>query len=344
MLGSTMHTCLFAWQERPSLKSSHLEVSDYFIGGFARYTPKTQSVVSAIAVAAYVPDSVLVSLLEDDRVCRRSKELKETLKEELQWLNDLSAEFWQRLGSISGSRAVSVRSKALRVATVAAGYINKKIFAVVEEYPWRLAIGDVRANLVQLQAVERSSVRHPVALKIKQLLAMGYNEHQLVEAIGLFREVPWTTTGVEQGHGSTAAMHKGHARLGPEQLCARSFLHSLRTLLQPPPPGRDEQLQAQAESLKRKEPEKVSGRHMFFKELRAQAQSNLPQGEKLSLAVSQALLAQHGSVWNSLSPAAQSVYNRSAQRFAAEARQALVDEVSGLEAWGEIRIRCFCFL
>ena len=153
------------------------------------------------------------------------------------------------------------------------------------------------------------------------------------DSLDLLKEVHFTTTGVEQGHGSTAAMHKGHPRLGSEQLCGRSYLHTCKLLVQLPAESSTSRLLKQAEALKSKVPERVGGRHIFWKELRREAAQELPPGQKLSKATSVALFAQHGSLWKQLPSEVQAEHNRSASRHAVESRKALEDEIAGLQAY-----------
>lgn len=51
-------------------------VSDVHLHGFARLSPEAKRFVSIISVAAFVPDNVLVALLENDRVAARLAELE----------------------------------------------------------------------------------------------------------------------------------------------------------------------------------------------------------------------------------------------------------------------------
>lgn len=111
-------------------------------------------------------------------------------------LSRLPTPFWERLASLGNETTTALRSDALRVATVAAGYIYNKLFKEAHQYPWRLAVGNVKANLQTL--MEAVSAQDPVACKFKQLLHPGFNREALENAIMLFCEVPWTTTTVEQ--------------------------------------------------------------------------------------------------------------------------------------------------
>lgn len=99
------------------------------------------------------------------------------------------ASLWKRLASLTNDTASALRSDALRVATVAVGYIPNNLFKEAHQYPWRLADGNVQTNLQTL--MHDASVQDPVACASQYLLRLGFNRQALESAILLFREVPW---------------------------------------------------------------------------------------------------------------------------------------------------------
>lgn len=66
------------------------------------------------SAAAYVPDAVLITLLEDGRV------LPGGVKEEIVWLSGCFLRSWERLASVAASAASGLVSTAMRCARVAA--------------------------------------------------------------------------------------------------------------------------------------------------------------------------------------------------------------------------------
>ena len=59
----------------------------------------------------------------------------------------------------------------------------------------------------------------------------GWSAELLAEGVEIFREIPWTTIGVEQQHGSMAVVHRAHEYLSGTMLSTRAFLHAARLLL-----------------------------------------------------------------------------------------------------------------
>ena len=94
---------------------------------------------------------------------------------------------------------------------------------------WRLAAGDIEANLRQLEA--EAAPADMTARKVWHLLKMGFSVRRLVDALKLFREVRATTADVEQAHASAATVGKYHSEFGPESIHTRSFVNLVRSLL-----------------------------------------------------------------------------------------------------------------
>lgn len=60
---------------------------------------------------------------------------------------------------------------------------------------------------------------------------MGYDQETVVVAIRLMSEVPWTTTLVEQGHGSLVLVRKVHTEYLSTALAAGGTIHTMFSLL-----------------------------------------------------------------------------------------------------------------
>ncbi len=308
--------------------------SDFHIGGFSRLTPELVHFCTVASVAAHVPDSILVDLLEDDRVARRIEALEETLADELAWVASLSESFWKRLASVEGKACFhrTLRSDCVVAASIGAAYIKRGLFNVARSYPWSLAIGNIEANLSRL--MQEENVQEPTALKVQALAAQGFNRAALVDGLMLLRDCHWSTVSVEQGHGSAAALHKHHKAYGHDMLMARSFLHMTKPLL-----ASDDSLgvggraaSAQLQALDKKQPNKVTGRHLFLKDLMQQAQQALPPGRLLSQADKTNIMAQHGALWQQCSPSQQRGWEKQAEALVAQQAEKWQGERSRLQA------------
>ena len=91
----------------------------------------------------------------------------------------------------------------MSAAHASAGFAADRIFSVVHQYPWKLAIGDIRAYLEELKG-QTDALPESTTSKIWSLLQMGYNREQLCSAVALIKDISWSSTSVEQQHGSSA--------------------------------------------------------------------------------------------------------------------------------------------
>lgn len=154
-------------------KDTH--TSDFYISGFSRLTPHVKQYAVLASFIAYVPDSFLVELLENDRVASRVEVLKAAMIEELSWLDTLAPLTWQRLAHVAGSDtlpSLALRTEVLLGGQVACSYITEKVFTVAEGMPWCLTRGDVDQKLSDLASLSKPP-DDDTATKIHSLLREG---------------------------------------------------------------------------------------------------------------------------------------------------------------------------
>jgi hypothetical protein len=208
------------------------------------------------------------------------------------------------------------------------GYTEQKLFREAEAYPWRLAAAAseevVRANLEALAALHEAPSTDPFTAPLWRLLRAGASRGPLTQAVLLLRHVRWSTLGVEQMHGSLSTVHRFHPELGLRALATRSALHMVRALFQQPEEARAlAKKEARVQKLERQLPRRATGRHAFFRALRAQVQANLPRGKAMSRAASNELFRRHSAMWLRLTPDQQQYYHQEAAIFAASKAEEL---------------------
>jgi hypothetical protein len=119
-------------------------VSAYYLGGFQRMrqNPQTLSFLSTAALACYLPNSILMSLLAEDGIGRRLPELKEVMAEELEFVLSLPGYQWDILAETCGRIGEGLRATVLEAAHVAAAFLHTQIFREAERGVWGLLQGD----------------------------------------------------------------------------------------------------------------------------------------------------------------------------------------------------------
>eukprot|EP00974_Lingulodinium_polyedra_P096110 9315106-Lingulodinium_polyedra.AAC.1 len=146
-------------------------------------------------------------------------------------------------------------------------YLDDIVFRPVAQYPWCLCQGDMSANLDALAA--GPSPTEVTSCKIKELLGRHSNRQELLWGLRLMAEVNWATTTTEQQHASVTLMQRHHPDYDLDKLLVRAGLHTFRKLLPGLTPEEKElqKLEKQLDRLEARQPDKVSGRLMFFKNM-----------------------------------------------------------------------------
>jgi hypothetical protein len=97
---------------------------------------------------------------------------------------------------------------------------------------WGLLQGDMTQKLEELK--NSPEAQEPTLQKIWKLLHMGFNRNQLALGLELLGDCSWSTTSVEQQHGSASTIMKLHGEYSRETMMSRSIVHAMRQFFQPP--------------------------------------------------------------------------------------------------------------
>eukprot|EP00974_Lingulodinium_polyedra_P070808 6854475-Lingulodinium_polyedra.AAC.1 len=122
-------------------------------------------------------------------------------------------------------------------------------------------------------------------------------------------EVRFSTTVLEQGHGSAAMVHRHHKDYSSETLVKRAMLHMCRQLI--PKAQEDysvfDKIQAQISAIKMRKPSRVSGRQIFLQELFEDFKLHVQGQDRKQVAT--LIMKEHGKRWAALSGEEQAHYN-----------------------------------
>lgn len=293
--------------------------SDFYIQGFGQLNQEVRKYACVAAVAAHACDSVLLALLHDDRVAMHLDELEGKLQKELTWMGDWGVTAWQRLATVAGCPYKQLRSSTLQAAAICGAYMERKTFSEARKLPWSLVRGDLGSNLEALLAGPTPA--DPTSAKIQRLLQLGYNREVLKEGLERLADVHWSTTIIEQGHGSAAAVHKCHSQYGQDMLCTRAGLHMVRALL--PCPDSTKQaarVSARLAALAKRQPSKATGRQVFLKHcMQAAAEGPIESRG----ARGRAIMRAHSSMWQALSSSEQAHFEQQALLLSEQKREEL---------------------
>eukprot|EP00974_Lingulodinium_polyedra_P093740 9083064-Lingulodinium_polyedra.AAC.1 len=123
----------------------------------------------------------------------------------------------------------------MQVALVSYAFIDSECFTPAGGLPWSLCHGNIERNLEEL-ASSPNRPEDPTAFKIQVMLRQGSNRQELVSAIRLLRECPWSTNTAEQQHASVSLVHRMHPSTELSTLL-RAGIHSMRRLIPAMDPG-----------------------------------------------------------------------------------------------------------
>jgi hypothetical protein len=273
-------------------------VSGFYLNGFWRLTGSRWLFLCQVALYSQVPDSILGALLADNRVARTAGDLRGRIKASLQRLADLPNGVWGCLAGVAGVTLSDLRSTVLRAAQRSAAFFQNRVLDEVEGLPWRLCAGNVAENLQELAGGPRPE--DAVGGKIWDLLRSGYNSSMLRRMVELLADAPWTTTVVEQLHASAALISRHHPDYGLRTLLARAALLTAGKLM-PVSTSSEKQLARKRRELgrlRRRQPQKASGRQLFLQEMTQCARRLGRTMTKLqSRSVQRRLMQRHGQLF-----------------------------------------------
>ena len=316
-------------EQLAAITRADAHVTDYHLHGIVRLSDSIRKYTVVASVVSFVPDAVLVEVMLDDRLVRRPAELHEAMVDELKWLEAIGSFTWQRLAAVVGKgvSSESLRSECVNAAHIAASYINRKVFDVICEFPWKLAVGDVRRNLEQLEASDEV-ISDTFAAQVRALLRIGFNRDKLVDAVVLLKEVPWSTVPVEQAHGSIAVLHRFHPLYSCDQLSQRSMLHQCRHLFTTSDDERRVGKQrALVDRLQQRRSGHISAMHAFMGFLMQEVKSSLPDGAYMPASLRQSVMKQHSQLFGSLTSDDIGFFARSAEQRSRQKAEALQGDV-----------------
>ena len=244
--------------------------SDYHLGGYRKKSEKVTQFLCLAAFASVPADELLGDMMRDDRLVLHRDEYQGRLKSDFEWLQDLPPVVWDAVAGLckdwSGGE---MRSQALSSAHTTLGFVHERVWSALDQYPWKLACGDVDANLAALAALDAPPAQESVTRKMWALASSEFDFplEQLREAVGLLGHISWSSATVEQQHASATQVKHRHHTYGTNTLCTRALIHTARLFFAVRPEDKaiarlQERLRAHLE----KQPCKLRGHNIFYRE------------------------------------------------------------------------------
>jgi len=182
--------------------------SKFYIRGFGRLATSRKWFLVRAAIVSRVAEGFQAELMEDSRVTRTYDALWRSAVDEVKWVVDLPVSVWDTLASVCDRSAGSLADACIAGAHISFHFLWRRVLLPASELPWRLARGDVEANLRALAAGPCPD--EAMSKQLWQLLSMSFPLSQLVASVNLLAEAGWTSLPAEQQHGSLSMIHRWH--------------------------------------------------------------------------------------------------------------------------------------
>ena len=307
--------------------------SEYYIHGYDNLNNDVMHFSSIAAYSSHVPDSVLLSLLTDDRIARRRGEIEGSMSQAQEMVSRIPLSFYRRLCvHLEGITPVALRSSVQFSASISGGFFFFRCLRTARQYPWRLCEGNVDENLTELHSYEAPPDDNATTVKIWKLLQIGYPRHKLADGIRRMGDGRWTTAGQEQGHGSASVLHKVHKKYGRDMIAQRALIHMARALVIDPVIAEEEKsiskIDGQVARLASRQPSKMGGRQVFLGDVLQATHAEENPGKRRKL--KDDAKAKHAMVYNSLPDHVREEYELRAEERAERTRVDIESKINAL--------------
>eukprot|EP00971_Amphidinium_carterae_P347875 6490111-Amphidinium_carterae.2 len=148
--------------------------SEYYLGGYRRFSNEHKLQVMKIAFASYPADAFIAELLEDDRLMRNRDHYAEAILDEVTYLANLDMQVWQMLVNAcnGAAEAEAFRSDCMHSALVVQAFIRDKKLTPLHSLPFSLGCMHPREAIEHILTLPASETDVVVA-KIRGLLSLG---------------------------------------------------------------------------------------------------------------------------------------------------------------------------
>ena len=296
-------------------------ISDYYVRGFMRCNQNVLRMAAVVGVSGVLTSSLCTMFLKDDRLPNMLGEVERSISESLSFVSMISLEVWGVLGQAAGMSGGELRHRCNSSAVTQAAFFRWRIRNALEP-PWTLVQGDIRANVAELlqqdQPPEEETTR-----KVWELVQMGHNEHDIVDALRLMGNLPWSSKVTEEGHKGASSVMKLHKRLGEDQMRCRALLGTVRALVMPSKAELQlQRLRDRLQALGRRRPQNIHARHAYVSGLTSCARAR-KAGVPGSRQVRKMIFRKHGKQFQQLSADQKAIWRQRAEHMQEELRQEL---------------------
>ena len=271
-----------------------------WLKGFKRLTGQVKRMMAVTATTCHVSESVLAFVLEDDRVALNLDKIDALIMQGIEKVKETPNTLVIAVGQVAELSMTEMRDDMTQSALTQVAYMRMNL-REARVLPWTVCRGDVRANLLALQAGPRPA--EPTSQKIYDLLHMGASLDEVEKGVGLLAQEPWATKSVEDGHSAASTIMRMHKKLSREVMQARSYVRLAAVLFRKNIHEiKLDNAIKKLNTLRRKNVAKISGKHAYCSQLHTQMMESYGnEGKRVRKKISKTVIKNHGKAYNKLS-------------------------------------------
>jgi hypothetical protein len=315
-----------------TLRQSH-HISEWYIKAFTKLTDRHRRAFVVGGVASHLTDAVLCVILEDSRLPLLLPVIDAELVMETEWVLAIKPSLWAILGSLCNSPTESIRSECISVAMTSVSFTMMRL-RESRKLPWSL-IGDQTAEKLQ-ELKMQTKPEGSVPGKIWELMQLGVYDGHCLAAVNLLALAPWGAAAVEEGHASTTMMLRKHV-YDDKTLRVRATLAQARPLFEKCRLKKQiDREKLRVARLRKKQPQRVKGRHMLCRDLLRLAAGKRAMGVYKDRHIGKRVLQTHAKSWNAAPLVTKQAYEAEAAEERERKKQKLQGDIK--ERLGRIRV------
>jgi hypothetical protein len=309
-------------------------VSRYYIGGLsAHMTPKVMQMAVVSAVSSYANNAVCSKLMADDRIMYQLPDIDRCMLNGVRITENLHDDVYKALASVTSSSPGAVKNEAIAAAATSHVYLMERL-RVYRTYPWSLAVGDIDANLDALAAGPIPA--DSIAAKIHTGLSIGMPKAIFVDGCKLLLQCAGTSMKAEHPHVVATMLMRSHKAYCTKTMGARALVTQAAPLMTVSPNElKLEACKATLEKLARKNPNYLTGRQVYVRELNQQAKFMRSTGRVVSTRIDKLIISKHGEGWRALNQQRREDYEARAKDAQDASRAAINARANDILAKGQ---------
>jgi len=186
-------------------------VIKFFLRGYGTHcTEKVRRWLAIASLAFYPAESMMMSLLEDDRFYKRANELWADISVEHEYVNQLNVDVFREIVRVTGlpDTVEEFRHDTLRAMNISVCFISVECFEEMRCHPLDITQGDIEAK-VRALAAEPDPPTDPTTRQMWTRMRDGLHIDFVVRTMTLVKDAPCTTLLSEQGRCFTTDISLG---------------------------------------------------------------------------------------------------------------------------------------